>query len=418
MESKPLYYGGSESSRPAYYGGGSAMAYGSRPAYYSGAGSRYGSPSYYYSARGGAGEDGSVIGTLTVQRVLRVISQRWLSIFVFLLVGLVVAFAVYRISPVIYEATSEFTMDMRRSSGRGRGAINEAMPDYGNTYAEIFNTRISDWRSDKLVTKIVQQYRAGHPASTTADGDLLRTLGGSKLELQRNSRIITIAVRSGSPQLAAALANAYAEAIEAFTDEENKLRCDKAVQQIHANVEKKRREVDKLRKELLDFRTANKVDNLRSQRETCASGLSKTTSDILALETQETQLIEWEKVLVTVQKNPEDFGVLNSSVPRAQEIASEYRAFQDASGAYQALLTNFTENHPEVQAKKKLMDITRQRFVDASVRARLAERPPQPARHPPPPAGGFPQRTRLARAAHRARGVAAQAARDQHRYRE
>ena len=374
MSDKPLYYSNSGSgSQPAYYGGTSAMAYGSRPSYY-GNGGQYGSAPYYYGRGGQPTDDTSVIGTLTPQRVLRVISQRWLSIFVFLLVGLVVAFAVYRISPTVYEATSEFTMDMRRSTSSGRGALSEAMPDLGSSYAEVFNTRISDWRSDKIVTKIVQQYRANRPSSTTADDELIRTLAGSVLELQRNSRIISIAVRSGDPQIAAALANAYAEAIEAFTDEENKLRCDKAVQQIHSNVEKKRRDVEKLRKELLDFRTANKVDNLRSQRDTCADGLKKTTSDILALETQETQLVEWEKVLVEVQKNPEEFGSLNSSVARAQEIASEYRAFQEASGAYQGLLVNFTDEHPEVQAKKKLVDITRQRFLDSSVRALAAGR--------------------------------------------
>ena len=291
---KPLYYGSSSSS-PSY--GGSTTYYGKGPTYYGGKGPAYygggqygGGPQY---GGGGGADDGSIVGTITIGRMLRVISQRWLSVFVFLLVGLVIAFAVYRISPTIYEASSEFTMDIRRSSGgaAGRGALAEAMPDFGNNYAEIFNTRISAWRSDKIVTKIVQQYRANHPASTVSDEEIIGTLGGSKLELQRNSRIITITVRSKTPALAAALANAYAEAIEAFTDEENKVRCDKAVANIHSNVEKKRREVDKIAKQLLDFRTANKVDNLHSSRDTVQQGLQKTTADILALETEETQLI-------------------------------------------------------------------------------------------------------------------------------
>ena len=374
MSDKPLYYSSSgRNSSPAYFSGSPGMAYGGSPAYYGGAGGQYGGTPYYY---GGSrpGDEGSMIGTLTAARIVRVISQRWLSIFVFLLVGLVVAFAVYRISPTIYEATSEFTMDMRRATGSGHSPLSDAMPDFGNNYAEVFNTRISDWRSDKIVTKIVQQYRANRPASTTPDEELIRTLATSKLELQRNSRIISIAVRSSDPQIAAVLANSYAEAIESFTDEENKLRCDKAVQQIHANVEKKRRDVEKLRKELLDFRTANKVDNLRSSRETCAESLKKTTADILALETQETQLVEFEKLLEVVQKDPEQFGTLNANVPRAQEISSDYKAFQEASGAYQGLLLNFTENHPEVQSKKKLAEICRQRFIDSAGRALSAGR--------------------------------------------
>ena len=374
MSDKPLYYSSSGQGSPAYYGGTPSIAYGGRPAYYGGGATQYGGSAYYYGNAPQGAEEGSMIGTLSVSRILRVISQRWLSVFVFLLIGLVVAFAVYRISPTIYEATSEFTMDMRRASGSTNRSLNEAMPDLGNDYAEIFNTRLSDWRSEKVITKIVQQYRANRPASTTPDSELLGALSGSKLELQRHSRLITISVRSRDPQIAAALANAYAEAIEAFTDEENKLRCDKAVQQIHGNVEKKRRDVEKLRKELLDFRTANKVDNLRSTRETCAESLKKTTGDILALETQETQLVEYEKLLEVVRKDPEQFGTLNANVARAQEIASEYSAFQQATAEYQGLLINFTENHPEVQAKKKLAETCRQRFIDSSVRALAAGR--------------------------------------------
>ena len=182
-DNKPLYYGGSKSSKPMYYGGGANRpAYGGRsPAYY---GNAYGAGTYggtYGMQYGGAGNDGSIIGKITFSRMLRVVSQRWLSVFVFLLVGLIAAFAVYRISPTIYEAKSEFSMDMRRSTGGGRGALDQITPDYGSTYEEIFNTRISDWRSDKIVTKIVQQYRANNPASTVSDEEIISTLSESDL---------------------------------------------------------------------------------------------------------------------------------------------------------------------------------------------------------------------------------------------
>ncbi|MBR5549684.1 MAG: AAA family ATPase [Kiritimatiellae bacterium] len=384
MADKPLYYGSTKAAGPMYYGGKGPMYYGGGqgPMYYGGGpkyGGAYGAYGSYgsygsYGGYGGEGEDGSIVGTVTMSRMLRVVSQRWLSVFVFLLVGLIVSFAVYRISPTIYEAKSEFTIDMRRVTRGTSSALDESMPDFGANYAEIFNTRISDWRSEKIVLMIQQQYRTSNPASTVSDDDIVATLVDSKLELQRNSRIITIAVRSKSAQLAAALANAYAESIEAYTDEENKVRCDKAVSQTHENVEKKRRDVDKITKQLLDFRTTHKVDNLRSSRDTISQGLSKTTADILALETQETQLTEWEKLLTEVQKDPETFGSLASGVPRAEEIAKEYRAFQDASGAYQNLLVSYTENHPEVVAKKKELDFARQRFLDASSRALLTGR--------------------------------------------
>ena len=273
-DNKPIYYAERGGASPMYYGG-------KKPMYYGGAGRSYGNPgyggAYGYGAYGGMAygrapgeEEGSFVGKVTLTRILRVISKRWLSVFVFLLVGLIVSFAIYRISPTIYQATSEFTMDMRRTTGRaGQSAtLAEAMPDYGATYVEIFNTRISDWRSEKLFTKVVQQYRMSRPASTATDEEVLGVLAGSELELVRNSRIIKISLRSKSPALCADLANAYAESIEAFTDEENKARCDKAVAQIHGNVERQRRSVEKVAQQMRDFRTANKIDSLRANLET------------------------------------------------------------------------------------------------------------------------------------------------------
>ena len=360
---KPLYYGTAKKS-PIYYG--SAQT----PAYYGG------NAPYYYGggAYGGQapGQDAdSLVGTITLGRVLRVIAQRWISVLVFLLIGLVAAFAVYRISPTIYEAKSEFTMDTRRpQGGRGADGVGIDMEQFGTSYEEIFNTRLSDWRSDKIVTKIVQQYRANYPASTVTDKELIETLGDSELELIRHSRLITIGVRSTTASLAASLANAYAEAIESFTDEENKLRCDKAVAQIHEQVERQRRhDESEIAKTLLEFRTKNKIDDLNSEREILQQSLQKTTADVLDMRSQVTAAAEWEKVLKAAQETPEDFGALPTSVPRSSEIGEAYTRLQNAKMEMNGLLARFTKNHPEVKSREKLLETIKQEFVDAVSRA-------------------------------------------------
>ena len=357
---KPIYYGSSRTS-PVYYGS-------SRMPYYYGSAGHYGqSAPYYYG--GGSSDPDSLVGTITPTRVLRVISQRWISVLVFLLVGLIASFAVYRISPTIYEAKSEFTVQMRGSQPN-QGMLGQMTEvDYGTTYEEVFNTRLSDWRSEKIVTKIMQQYRANFPASTVSDQELVEALVKSQLELIRHSRLITIAVRSGTPQLAAALANAYAEAIEAFTDEENKLRCDKAVAQIHEQVEKQRRMDEKVAAELLAFRKTHKVDNLRSEREILQQSLQKVTTDVLALETEVTSAAEWEKVLEAAQETPEDFGALPSAVPRSSEIGQAYTDLQKCQMELNSLLTSFTKNHPSVRVKQKELEILKQQFTESVSRA-------------------------------------------------
>ena len=365
---KPLYYGSSQKS-PLYYGSSqkSPLYYGtSHPPYYGG-----GQPYYYGGAYGGNSptqDADSLVGTITLGRVLRVISQRWISVLVFLLVGLVAAFAVYRISPTIYEAKSEFTMDMRRPQNAGNLGMPD-VPDYGSTYEEVFNTRLSDWRSDKIVTKIVQQYRANYPASTITDNELMETLQSSELELIRHSRLITIAVRSTKADLAASLANAYAQAIESFTDDENKLRCDKAVSQIHEQVEKQKRADDELQKELLSFRTEHKIDNLTAEREILVQSIQTTTANILEMRSKVTAAAEWEKVLQAAQEKPEDFGALPTDVPRSSEIGQAYSRLQQTKMELDSLLGKYTKSHPEVRTKETELKTVKQDFVDAVSRA-------------------------------------------------
>lgn len=188
----------------------------------------------------------------------------------------------------LYEAVSEFTIDMRRicvSNGQDGASAND-----GQRFAELFNTRIHEWRSEKVVWLIIQQFRMSHPELTVADDELVETLADSELKLQGDSRVVSIVVRARNPVVAAALANAYAAAIEKYTEDQNRAMCDKAVAGVHANVEKKRRECEQLAKRLLDFRTANKLDSLRESRDMIRQGLNKTTADILALELQEVQL--------------------------------------------------------------------------------------------------------------------------------
>ena len=193
----------------------------------------------------------------------------------------------------LYEAVCEFTIDMRRtctSNSQDGASAND-----GREIAELFNTRISEWRSEKVVWLILRQFRMSHPELTVADDELVETLADSELKLQGDSRVVSILVRARNPIVAAALANAYAAAIEKYTEDQNRARCEKAVAGLHANVEKKRRECDQLAKRLLDFRAANKLDTLRESRDIIRQGLNKTTADILALESQEVQLDKSEK---------------------------------------------------------------------------------------------------------------------------
>lgn len=367
MADKPIYYGSSKGA-PIYYGSSRPYGAAGSPAYY---GSRqYGQ----YGAYGGVpgGGDKSIVGTITIGRVFRVLGQRWLSIFVFLLIGIIVAFAIYSVSPRIYEAISAFTIDTNRNSGRNASVLENAMVDYGNNYAEIFNTRQSQWRSEKVVKEVIKSYHKEYDKSNATSAQIAEAIAGAKLDLVRNSRIITIALRSEDPEMAMALANCYLKVIKSESERENIERCNEAVKQIADQAVNCRKEWDKKNTELLEYKTKEKIDTLNSERDTLQISLQKLTTSIADLESKETLLDEWEKLLTEVKNDPNSFGRLSTGVPRAQEIKTEYDAFQKASSEHAALLITFTEEHVNVKSKADEVESAKRRFLDAVERAYAA----------------------------------------------
>jgi len=356
---RAIYYGGSD--RPMYYGGGAPAAY---------AGSGYGG-SYYYGGIGSGGggeEDDSLMGAVTVGRMLRVCTQRWVTIAVFVIIGFIVAFAVFKISPMIFEAESVFEMSMRRSSYSNlRPAIIDA--DIGSTMDEVFNTRLARLRSRAVIDQIVSQYRTDYPSSTVTDEDLIKTLVNSKMTLQRRSRLIRITVRSTDAELATNLANAYAKAAEMFTSDQNRAESEVAVSWLSSTTEQQKRNLERADKEMLDFRVANQLDFMASESETAQQALSKINADILGLESEITKASELRKTLEAIQSDPEKFGSLPDSVPRSLEIGTSFQLLQKTLAEKNSMLARYTANHPEVKIKEKEVEVYTQQFADVVFRA-------------------------------------------------
>jgi len=359
--SRPMYYGGN--AQPVYYG---APA----PAY--GAGAAYGGNSYYYGGGVGAehpDDDNSIVGALTIGRILRVCMQSWITILVFVIVGVLVAFAVYKISPVVYEASSKFVMNIRKPQIVGKpGAIMDADMG-GTTLDEVFNTRLASLRSRDVFNQIIAQYRSEHPSETFTDADLAATLGASKMTLQRRSRLIYVTVRSTSQQLAADLANAYSKVAGLFMSDQNRNENDGAIAWLSSMTEQQRRTLELADKELLTYRTANPIDMMATQVRIAETALSKVTADVIDIESRASTATELRKTLEIIQGDPEKFGSLPESIPRSEEIGLAYQTFQKALAEKNALLARFTANHPDVKVKEREAEIYKQQFADAVARA-------------------------------------------------
>lgn len=174
----------------------------------------------------------------TIKRMaLHKMTRQWKLPFVLFGLGLVVTCGVYGLWPIVYEAKSVFTKDVRPSRGDYDETCNE-MEWYSDNYGELFERERSGWRSKEFFSRVIRQFRGDFPGFIVTDEALGEMLEDSTLTRMGHSHRIVITIRSPIAELAAALANAYAEAVKTLTDEMNKERCEKALVQIHQQVER------------------------------------------------------------------------------------------------------------------------------------------------------------------------------------
>ena len=180
----------------------------------------------------------------------RVMSRRWSAMLAFLLFGFVVSSAVYCIWPAVYEAKSVFTMDVQPPKG-GYDESSHEMDYYSDDYEEIFKMRRSEWRSKDFFSRIIRQFRVNYPDSTLSDKALGEMLENSMLDRMGHSRRMRLTVHSPTAELAADFANTYVETIKTLTDERYMECCEKALVQIHMQVERAKNFSSELYQDLL-----------------------------------------------------------------------------------------------------------------------------------------------------------------------
>ena len=371
------YYGPAPYHGSPRYSGGPGYGYGAPagnavvPYYGAGynAGAGYGPGyGYGYGQGGGAEESDSLLGAVTISRMLRVCAQRWMTIAVVAVLGSVGAFAVYRTMPSIYQGSSLFEMSLRPKKIITR--MDYPSDEMGQS-DEIYNTRIFKLHSREVMMAVIQRYRSENPSSLVTDEKLSETLsGGTELVLQRRTRLIRVTVRSTSPELSVALANAYVLAVDTYTQDQNRDQAEKAKDFLKTTVEAQKRDLDRRDHEILDFRYANQIDTMEGERKKVEAAQLTLNADAVALDTQINRAREVVKALETMQNDADKFGALPESAPHAEGLVAAHQRWQEANSERNVLLTRFTPSHPEVAAKEKQVEALRQQFADEVARVR------------------------------------------------
>ena len=360
------YYDRRYAGGPSYYGG---------PAYYGGA---YGTTLPYYSTQNNAAtaedanDGGSVLGPLSISRVLRVIGQKWPTLVVAILLGLGAGFAYYKAAPVSYKATSVIEMSVRGGSYMGTRDAELNSPETQGAHEEIFNTRLIQLHGRDVVKLVADHVRTDYASlKTMPDEELYKMLQGSvDFTLQKKSRLVLISVRHAKPEIAQSIANAYAKTAHTYSIEQTKESAESAVDWL-----KEQYEICKVAKEradaaILKFRVDNQLDFMISQNESLKLTHNQLATELAQAESIESRATDLLAVLTAIQKDPEKVSSLPEHVPRAAEISAAQRALQDATTQRNALLSRYTEKHPEVEECNSKIKVLEQQFQETVWRAR------------------------------------------------
>ncbi|MEG1788383.1 MAG: polysaccharide biosynthesis tyrosine autokinase [Kiritimatiellia bacterium] len=348
--------GGSSSYRnvPAYSNGGSS--YGN--AY----GASYGSP----SGGNGEGED-SAVGAISLGRILRVCMNHWMTIFVFLVLGLLAAFVIYQLLPTRWKATAYYEMSIQGvSMVQGQVFAEEGTQQ---SLREAFNTRKAQFDNNRVRKSVIDFYRTEHAASTVSTEELIKSLKLVEVELVPMSKLVAVTIETGRPELSADLVNAYIATCKTFMDEQNKAQAESAVAWLTAMLDTEDHILSQLDAELLELRKSRRIESLQRERENTQSRLSALDSQVITLGTQVSQAKELMSALSVIKEDPGKFGMMPESMPRSTEIVSAFQRWQDASVAKKTLLTKLTENHPDVKLKAREEDVFKEQFVETAQRA-------------------------------------------------
>ncbi len=365
-----------QKGRSLYYHRYSPQTMGSGSTYGASYGAAYGGTAYggnaYAAAPSVSDDDTGGGGALSVGRILRVCSNHWMTIFVFLVLGLLASFVIYQLLPEKWEANAYYEMTVRGPSLiQGQVYADEGGGAMGaSPLKEVFNTRKELLRQTVVKHAVINRYRTEHTSSAVSTDELLRILNEDlEMDLLPMSRLVKVSVLAGDPALAANLANAYVETCREFMAEQNKALAEGAVAYLTASLDNEDHILAKMESDLLDLRKSRRMESLTRERENVQTRLSALVSRALELETQITQAKELLAGLSIVRNDPTKFGNLPESMPRSSEIVDAYQRWQTATLEKETLRLRLTDQHPDMMQKTREEELYREQFVEAAQRA-------------------------------------------------
>lgn len=337
-------------STPAHYGS----------QYYQGYGYPYATP-YYGESSGPA----SWLGELSLRRLYRIARTKWLTIVLStIFVLLLGVFQLHR-TPRIYQASALVEMTIRQPRIMSREG---AFIDEGTAPMQRFNTRLELFRGPAMRALAYEVMRDSdnHDLLPSSPGGM----PGLRIDQVRQSNLLSFRVTSRDPALAAAAANAYAQAAEIAMERENRETSDMAVAWLQSQAATQRAAVERAEKALIEYRETIDLDALQSRAAVARATLESSSGTLAGIRNQMVLNQELLNALDTAELTPESIERIPQETPFAGGIVSALERLSEARHRRDRLRTRYTEQHPDYIAADEEVTFARERVTAAHQQAR------------------------------------------------
>lgn len=332
----------------------------------------YGQPTAEYAGSyyGRAASDGELFGEITLQRLLRVIQRKWLTITLSAVFFLAMAVLYLLTATKIYQASTIVELSVRRPRISGnQGAIIDDSRNYRTE--EVFNTRLERLKGETMFELAATEFLAARGPVDMERNALKRWLKRkSDFTLIRRSQLMKMSFEDPDPEMAALGADIMAKAAEKLAYEENRRDSEKAVEWLTEQAAGQKGNMGKVDRSLLELRAENNIDVLETQRKTIADSMLDYNKTMVGIESEAVLAQDLCDLLAVIEGEPEKSGQLPPDTPRLEEIRSAMDRWILSQAELNSLLTRYTEQHPKVKSKLEESAACRAQVVSAINRSK------------------------------------------------
>ena len=313
------------------------------------------------------------LGPLHPLRILRVVRRKWAMMLLVQILVLAGAWFYLSIVPKVYRSTGLIEMSLRRPRFMDqKGAVIE---DQGSSSAEeVFNTRLARFNGGEMQELALTRFKALHPLKGYSD-DKLRSLMGmdtamAPFSMLSKTRLVIVTCYHTDKALVPIIVNAFMEAAELYSLEENRAASDKAVAWLDAQARTQRDTLEKAEQAIAQFRMQNNIDVLENAKKSAEESAMSLGKSLVEREGEVILIQDIVRKIDSLEINPETAGGIPDSIPRQTEIKAALERWGAATTERDNLLIRYTTQHPEVIAQNQTISLLRNQVEEAIKLAR------------------------------------------------